>query len=143
KRVRKTGDSLKVTIKNKKDNNMPVSLYGLNNGEVVYKTWVESTTENQQVTIPREGIERLALNYEGVIPEINQRDNYKGVTTLFNKPLQFRLLKDVEDPRYTQLFFMPEVSFNLYDGVAIGPKVYNKPFLNRRFDFRIAPKFGF
>ncbi|HSI70561.1 MAG TPA: hypothetical protein VK941_10030, partial [Gillisia sp.] len=31
----------------------------------------------------------------------------------------------------------------LYDGIAIGPKVYNKPFLNRRFDFKISPKYGF
>jgi hypothetical protein len=143
KRVRKTPDSLEVTIKNKKDNNMPVSLYGLNDGEIVYKTWVENTTENQRVTIPRDGIDRLALNYEGVIPEINRRDNFKGINTLFNKPVQFRLLQDVEDPRYYQVFFMPEVSFNLYDGIAIGPKVYNKPFLNRRFDFKISPKYGF
>ncbi|UJH91264.1 metalloprotease [Antarcticibacterium sp. 1MA-6-2] len=143
KNVRKTEDSLLVTIKNKKNNNMPVPLYGLRDGEIIYKKWVENTAENVTVTIPRDGIERLALNYEGIIPEINQRDNYKGITTFLDKPVQFRLLKDVEDPRYYQLFFMPEVTFNLYDGVAIGPKVYNKPFLNRRFDFRLAPKFGF
>lgn len=122
---------------------MPVPLYGLKDGEVVYKTWVEITGEDAKISLPREGIDRLALNYEGIIPEINQRDNYKGITTLLNKPVQFRLLKDIEDPRYYQLFFMPEVTFNLYDGIAIGPKVYNKPFLNRRFDFRLAPKFGF
>lgn len=142
-KVKKFKDSLRVTIKNKKDNNMPVSLYGLRDDEIVYKTWVENTEENPTVTIPRKGIKRLALNYESKIPEINQRDNYKGVTTFLDKPVQFRLLKDVEDPRFHQIFFMPEVTFNLYDGVAIGPKVYNKPFLNRNFDYRIAPKYGF
>ncbi|MEP6260777.1 MAG: metalloprotease [Gillisia sp.] len=143
KHVKKTGDSLEVTIKNKKNNNMPVPLYGLNNGQIVYKTWVENTRGEQTVTIPREGIERLALNHEAIIPELNRRDNYKGITTFLNKPVQFRLLQDIEDPRYYQVFFMPEVSYNLYDGIAVGPKVYNKPFLNRTFDFRISPKFGF
>ncbi len=122
---------------------MPVSLYGLKDGEIIYKTWVENTALNPTVTIPRLNIDRLALNYEGAIPEMNQRNNYARVTTLLNKPIQFRLLEDVEDPRYHQLFFMPEVSFNLYDGVAVGPKVYNKTFLNRNLEYRFAPKYGF
>ncbi|CAM4130348.1 hypothetical protein [Gillisia limnaea] len=141
--LKKSPDSLKVTIKNKRNNAMPVSLYGLKDGEIVYKTWVEDLGEAKEVTIPRDNIDRLALNYEGEIPELNQRDNYKGVTKLLNKPIQFRLLQDVEDPRYNQLFFMPEFSYNLYDGIAIGPKLYNKTILNRNFDFKISPKFGF
>lgn len=142
-KLKKASDSLKVTIRNKTGNDMPVSLYGLKDGEIVYKTWVENIRGSREVTIPRDSIERLALNYEGVIPEINQRDNYRGVTTLLNKPVQFRLLLDVEDPRYTQFFFMPEVTYNLYDGIAIGPKLYNKTFLNKNFEFKISPKYGF
>ncbi len=142
-KVKKSKDSLEVTIKNKRDNNMPVSLYGLRDDEIIFKTWVTNTSENPKVTVPRQDVDRIALNYEGKIPEFNQRDNYKGITTLLDKPVQLRLLKDVEDPRYHQLFFMPEVTFNLYDGVAIGPKLYNKSFLNQNLDFRIAPKFGF
>ena len=143
KSVKKSRDSLEVTVRNKRSNNMPVSLYGLRDGEIVYKTWVENTSRNPVVTIPRGNIERLALNYEGVIPEVNQRNNYHRVTTLLHKPIQFRLFEDIEDPRYSQLFFMPEFSFNLYDGIAIGPKIYNETFLNRNLNFTIAPKYGF
>ncbi len=143
KNVKKSRDSLQVTIKNRRNNNMPVSLYGLQDGEIVYKTWVENTSNDPVVTIPRGNIERLALNYEGKIPEINQRNNYHRVTTLLHKPIQFRLFEDIEDPRYNQVFFMPEFSFNLYDGIAIGPKIYNETFLNRTFKFTIAPKYGF
>ena len=142
-RLRKTKDSLYVTIKNKRNNNMPISLYGLKNGEVVYKTWVDKIKQSKEVTIPRDSIDRLALNYEGITPEVNQRDNYKGVTKLFNKPVQFRLFQDIEDPRYTQLFFMPEFNYNLYDGISIGPKLYNKTFLNKNFEWKVSPKYGF
>ena len=142
-KLRRTPDSLKVTIKNKRDTDMPISLYGLNNGKVVYKTWVENVSKTKVITIPRDSIDRLALNYEGTIPEINQRDNYRRVTTLLNKPLQFRLFQDVEDPRYSQFFFMPEFNYNLYDGISIGPKLYNKTFLNKNFDWKISPKYGF
>lgn len=143
KKVKKLNDSLQVTIKNKRDNNMPVSLYGLKDNEVIYKTWVENTRENVEVIVPNMNFDRLALNYEGEIPEINQRDNYRAISGLLNKPVQFRLLEDVEDPRYNQLFFMPEVSFNLYDGIAIGPKLYNKTVLTRNLDFKLSPKYGF
>ena len=139
----KTKDSLKVTVLNKRSNGFPVSLYGLKDGQIIYKTWVDDFKQKKTVSIPRQDIERLALNYEGIIPEINQRDNYKRVSALFNKPLQFRLLQDIEDPRYSQVFFMPEFDYNLYDGVSIGPKMYNKTFLNKNFQYSISPKYGY
>lgn len=141
--VDKVQDSLKVTIKNLRNNEMPISLYGLKDGEVIYKEWVENVRDTKSVTIANNGIERLALNYEQEIPEFNQRNNYKGVTKLFNKPLQFRFFQDVEDPRYNQIFFMPEFDYNLYDGVSIGPKLYNKTVLSKTFNFSISPKYGF
>lgn len=139
----KEQDSLNVTIKNLRNNEMPVSLYGLREGKVVYKTWVEKVRDTKTVKIPRDDIQRLALNYEQKIPEFNQRNNYEGVTKLLDKPIQFRLLQDVEDPRYHQVFFMPEFEYNLYDGIAVGPKLYNKTILSKTFNFAISPKYGF
>ncbi|CAL67032.1 conserved hypothetical protein [Christiangramia forsetii KT0803] len=141
--VDKLRDSLKVTIKNLRDNGMPVSLYGLKDDKIVYKEWVEKVRDTKSLKIPNNDIDRLALNYEQEIPEFNQRNNYKGINKLFNKPLQFRLFQDIEDPRYNQIFFMPEFEYNLYDGIAIGPKLYNKTVLSKTFNFSITPKYGF
>lgn len=140
--VNKTEDSLKVTIKNLTKTSMPVSLYGLKDNEVVYKTWVEKVKDTKSISIPKEDIQRLGLNYEQKIPEFNQRNNYAGVTKLLDKPIQFRLLQDVEDPRYHQVFFMPEFDYNLYDGIALGPKLYNKTILSKTFNYAISPKYG-
>lgn len=142
-KLRKTKDSLYVTIKDKRNTGMPISLYGLKDGEVVYKTWVDDITKTKEVAVPRDNIERLAVNYEGIAPEVNQRDNYRRVTTLLNKPIQFRLFQDIEDPRYNQFFFMPEFDYNLYDGISIGPKLYNKTILAKDFEWKISPKYGF
>ncbi|MCH4823756.1 metalloprotease [Gramella lutea] len=141
--LEKGKDSLKVTIQNLRNNSMPVSLYGIKDKEVVYKTWVENVRDTATVTIPNDDFERLALNYNQEIPEFNQRNNYKGVSKLLDKPIQFRLFQDVEDPRYHQIFFMPEFEYNLYDGVSIGPKLYNKTILSRTFNFALSPKYGF
>ena len=107
------------------------------------KTWVDNIGKEKQVTIPRNDAERIALNYEQVIPEYNQRNNFRGVSKLFNKPIQFRLLEDIEDPKYAQVFFTPEFDYNLYDGISIGPKMYNTTFLAKDLSFRISPKYGF
>lgn len=145
KKVRKQGDSLEVSILNKKNNSMPVSLYGIDekHKKIVSKTWMENTKGISKVTIPSDSITRLGLNYEGIIPEVNQRNNYKNLRSPFNKPLQFRVLKDVEDPHYTQFFFMPEFSYNLYDGFVLGSKISNQAILSKNFSYSITPQYGF
>ncbi len=135
-------DSLEVTIKNRTENNMPVQVYGLNDGEIVYKTWVEHANRLKTVKIPAARVETVAVNYEGIVPEINQRNNFRTVGGIMNKPLQFRLLKDVEDPAYSQLFLMPEFDYNLYDGLALGARMHNQTLLEKNLEFSFAPLYG-
>lgn len=143
KKVEKLGDSLKIFIKNNKETELPVSLYGLNKDEVVFKTWTTPVDSITTLTIPSANIRKLALNYEGEIPEYNRRNNYKTVNGLLNKPVQFRLFQDVEDPSYTQFFFMPIFEYNLYDGVSAGLRLYNKTALPKAVHYSLEPQFGF
>jgi hypothetical protein len=143
KRVEKQGDSLKVFIKNNRTSELPISLYGLNGDEVVYKTWTKPMDSITAITIPAANIKKLAVNYEGRIPEYNMRNNFKTVDGLLNKPLQFRLFQDVEDPKFTQFFFMPIFEYNLYDGVSAGLRLYNKTVLRKAVNYSVEPQFGF
>ncbi|GAA4882171.1 hypothetical protein GCM10023311_00300 [Flaviramulus aquimarinus] len=145
-KVKKTEDSITLTIKNKRENNMPVSLYTLNNDSIVSKIWVQDIDKNKTLTIPRNDANKLVLNYNSIIPEINLRDNWKSLKGYFfnNKPLQFRLFQDVEDPYYNQVFLMPIVEFNnIYDGFTLGGKLYNKTVLRKLFNYKIAPRYSF
>lgn len=142
KRVKKDGDSLRVTLRNKTENGMPVPVYGINDNKIIYKTWVENVNRTATVKIPAERVKTVVVNFEGEVPELNQRNNYRTVGGLMNKPLQFKLFKDVENPRYTQLFFMPEVQYNLYDGLSLGTKLYNGTLLKKNFEFKFAPLYG-
>lgn len=141
--LKKSRDSLTLTIQNKKDATVPVSVYGLKNDSIIYKKWLSPIQHKKTITIPRNNADRVALNYEQTIPEFNQRNNFKKVTSLLNRPIQFRLLEDIEDPKYAQVFFIPEFDYNLYDGFSIGPKMYNTTFLSKNFNYKIAPKYGF
>lgn len=145
KNVIKTNDSIQLTIKNKRFNTMPISLHALNNDSIVSKTWVENVIDEKTITIPRNNINKLVLNYNQVVPEYNLRDNWKSLKgfSFNNKPLQFRLFKDVEDPNYNQVFFMPLLEFNnIYDGITLGTKVYNGTLLRKSFNYKLQPKYS-
>lgn len=145
KKVKATEDSITLTILNKRDNNVPVSLFTLDKDSVLTKTWIENIGESKTLTIPKKDNIKFALNYDNTIPEFNLRDNYKSLNSNFlnNKPLQFRLIQDIEDPYYNQIFMMPLVEFNnIYDGLTLGGKFYNKTLLRKRLNYRISPQYG-
>lgn len=142
--VDKSKDSLRVTIKNKRNSNVPISLFSMKKDSILSRTWISNVKDKTIITIPKEGADRLVLNENKVIPEINQRNNTKSLNpSLFNKPLQVRLFKDVEDPDYSQVFIMPLIEYkNIYDGLRLGMKVYNKTILKKAFIYKIAPQYS-
>lgn len=145
KSIKRTEDSLKITLKNKRDNTMPISVFKLKNDTVIDQLWVENIKVTKTITLAKDSTDKFVLDYDNVIPEYNQRDNYKAAKGSFinNKPLQFRLFKDIEDPNYNQVFFMPLVEFNnIYDGLTLGTKVYNKTILRKRLNYRFSPQYA-
>lgn len=145
KKVEKTEDSIRITLRNKRDNKMPISLFTLKDDTIVSKQWIEGFKDYKTITIANnDDIDKLALNYDEVIPEFNRRNNFKSLGGFLsnNKPLQFRLFKDVEDPNYNQVFFMPEFDYNFYDGFSPGLKLYNKTLLTKNLLYKISPKYA-
>lgn len=137
------GDSIEVTIKNNRNITAPVALYGVNNKKIVFKKWFSGIKSSRKVKIPKGDFDRLSLNYENLYPEYNTLDNWEKLSkSLINKPIQFRLIKDVENPYYHQIYYQPEVRFNLYDGVTFAFKIHNRPIIPRNLEFRITPAYG-
>jgi hypothetical protein len=143
KSVKKEKDSIEVTIKNNGNNTMPISLYGFKKKDLVSKTWIMGINKTKKVKIANKNISKLILDYDQNIPEKNRRNNYKNLKWIFNKPLQFRFLQDIEDPRYNQIFFIPEIEFNVYDGFTLASKFYNKSIIRRNFEYNVSPAYGF
>ena len=144
KKTKKIGDSLKVTIKNKRNNTMPISIFGFKNDSIVSKRWVENIDKEKSIYYPKESVDRLILNYDKVIPEYNLRDNYKNPKAILglDKPLQFKLFQDFENPAKSQVFFQPTFDFNVYDGITPGLKMYNTTILTKGLRYKVEPRYG-
>ncbi len=138
-----TKDSVAVTIKNKRDIAAPVALYGVKNKEIHFKKWITGIDSTKTVVIPKNGFDKLSLNYEYLYPELNLRDNWKSLNKkLFNRPLQLKFLRDIEDPYYNQFYYTPIYKYNLYDGLQLGVSLGNKTFLNKNFIYKVSPYYG-
>lgn len=144
-KVKTINDSVKVTIKNKGDNKMPISLFSIIDDSVVSKIWIDKVSDKETFTIPKNNADRLTLNLDQTIPEYNLRDNWKSLKGFLsnNKPIQFRVFKDIEDPNYSQVFLMPLIEYkNIYDGLTLGAKIYNKTVLRKGFNYKFTPKYS-
>ncbi len=143
--VKREGDSIKIEIKNKTESQMPIPVYGMNKDKIISKTWVDGFEKEKNINIAGDSIDRVVINAEGFVPEYNRRNNYKKVNPFLgvNKPFQFKLLQDLEDPSKNQVFFMPVFEYNFYDGLKLGAKMYNKTLLSKAFNYRIEPQYGF
>ncbi|NQY05654.1 MAG: metalloprotease, partial [Flavobacteriaceae bacterium] len=142
--VEKQSDSLLVTIKNKTNSKVPVALYSIKNDSIIGKQWVEGLLDTKTIKVAHTDQEILVLNKEQIIADVNQGNNTKKLKglKLFNKPIQVRLFQDIEDPNYSQVFFLPEFGFNIYDGFSPGIRFYNKTFLKRPLEYKIKPMYG-
>lgn len=143
KKIVKKNDSLEISILNKRNFTAPVQLYGIHNKEIVYKKWLVGIDSLTKITIPTNGFDRLSLNHEFYLPEYNLRNNWKNIDKrLFNRPVQLKFMKDIENPYYNQIFYTPEARYNYYDGLVLGMAISNKTLLNKSFQYKLIPSYG-
>ncbi len=143
KKIVKKNDSLEVSILNKRNFTTPIQLYGIKDKNIKFKKWLTNIDSITTIKIPTNGFDKLSLNYESLLPEYNLRNNWKNVDKkLFNRPLQLKFLKDIEDPYYNQFFYTPVFRYNYYDGLVLGLAVANKTLLNKSFSYKITPSYS-
>ncbi|WP_298393322.1 aminopeptidase [Flavobacterium sp.] len=142
--VSKTNDSVSFTLKNKTDVTVPIPVYGIKNKQIVFKEWIDNPKTDSTYTFKRYNADKIVLNYKNIVPEYNQRNNWKSLKPfrLSNRPIKFNLMKDLEDPNYNQVLYVPTLEYNYYDGFIPGINFHNKTILDRPFTFDVNPSFS-
>ena len=117
-KVTRTKDSISFSLKNKTETNAPISVYGVKDKNIVFKKWFDNVASDSIYTIPRNDADKIVINYKNEVPEFNLRNNWRSLHgfRLNNRPIKFNLMKDLEDPNYNQILYVPTLEYNLYDG---------------------------
>lgn len=143
KKVFSKRDSLKIIVKNKGKLAAPTILYGFKNNTVVFKKWIDSIKNTDTITIKNNHFDKVALNYEGNLPEADLKNNWKNIhQKLLNKPISLKLIRDMEDPYHNQIFLTPIAKYNYYNGLVLGSAIGNKTLLPKKFIYKVTPSFG-
>jgi len=143
KHVIEDNNELIVHLKNKEHTKTPISIYQILDNKIISKQYIEGFEGEKSIRIQNNKPDRVILNYGGIVPEFNLRDNTKKVKPhLFNKPIKFGFVKDSEAPNHNQIFYVPELGYNLYDGFSPGLTFTNKTLLRKNFTYKIKPIYG-
>ncbi|MCF6133017.1 aminopeptidase [Flavobacterium sp. WG47] len=139
-KVTQTKDSVGFSIKNKTQTDVPISVYGIKGKEVVFKKWYDTIAADSIYKLPRNNADKIVINYNNEVPEFNRRNNWRSLRNFhLNRPVKFNFFKDLEDPYYNQVIYIPTLEYNLYDGFLPGMRFHNKTLLDKPFNFDINP----
>nr|WP_291130654.1 aminopeptidase [Flavobacterium sp. UBA7682] len=140
-KVTKTKDSISFSLKNKTETNVPIPVYGVKGKNVVFKKWIDTFPKDSIFTVPRNEAEKIVINYKNEVPEFNLRNNWQSLRgfRLNSRPIKFIFFKDLEDPNYNQIVYIPTLEYNLYDGLLPGIRFHNKTILDKPFNFDVNP----
>ena len=142
--VSKTKDSISFRLKNKTETNVPIPVFGTKKKEIVFKKWIDALPNDSIYTIPKNNADKIVINYENEVPEFNLRNNWRSLKgfRVNNRPIKFIFFKDLEDPNYNQIVYIPTLEYNLYDGFYPGIRFHNKTILDKPFIFDVNPSYS-
>jgi hypothetical protein len=142
--VTKSADSISFQLINKTKVNVPIPIYGIKNKNIVFKQWIDDVKKDSVYKMKRFDADKIVVNYENEVPEFNQRNNWKSLKSfgIGNKPVRFNFMKDLENPFYNQILYVPTIQYNFYDGFIPGIRFHNKTILDRPFNFDITPSYS-
>lgn len=144
--VKKTTNGYNVTLKNNGKIQGPVSVSALNNSnEPITETWLAPFQGKKEIKLSGENFEKVALFHDQNIPDLWPYNNVKRTSGLLPgvRPLRFKLLFGLEDPEYTNMYWLPTLGANTTDKFMLGAAFYNTIVPNKRFRFIVNPMYSF
>ncbi len=148
KRIQKESDSLHIKIARNTDAPIPVKLETETRQGEKKEYWVE-TEENERIKdfpLPAsDNIYKITLNNGYIFPESNYRDNFLYAKGIFSntKKIKLKLIKDIPNPEYNEIYISPRVRFNnTYDKFLLGVNLKNQSFFDQKFLYSFTPTYS-
>ncbi len=145
KRFEKQDDNYTVSIRKNSDVSIPLKIETEDKSGEKTTYWKAGTEQkNDTATVPSDQVEKIVLNDDYIFPESNFRDNYLYTKGIFSnmKKIRFKLIKDIQNPEYNEIFITPRLTFNAYDKVLLGMNFKNQGIFDQKFDYSVTPYYS-
>ncbi|MFT5901343.1 MAG: hypothetical protein ACI9LA_000541 [Bacteroidia bacterium] len=143
--IKKEDGKLKVKIRNygKIAGPFPISI--INDKDTVKTQWFDGIERAEWIEIDYADCDRLVIDSEEIIPDINRKNNSMRVNGVFRKTetVQPRFIGYYENPYKSQFAYSPILAWNNYDGFMLGSAVYNNLLPTNKFDYTVMPMYAF
>ncbi len=142
-KVKKGEQENEVFIENKSKINLPIQLFTFKDNQLIQKKWLESFSGITSIKLPN-NFDRVSVNENYELTEFDANNNFFNFKNKFwfKRPLKFQLIKDFENPKYNQIFIVPSVSYNLYDGLQPSISFNNSSVIDKLIDFKVTPAYS-
>ncbi len=147
KNIKKVNNEWQVKVNRNFDDAVPFKIKSYTqNGEE--KSYWQETIKNERTTlfeIPDDSITKITLNSGYLFPEKTVTDNFIYTKGLFAnaKKIRFKLLKDIPNPEYSEIYINPRVNFsNAYDKFLLGLNFKNSSLFDQKFLYSVTPYFS-
>ena len=134
-----------INIRKKSIEIIPLKIETENKSAEKTTYWKDGNNQMKDtVSVPSDKAEKIVLNDEYIFPETNFRDNYLYTKGLFSnmKKIRFKLIKDIQNPEYNEIFITPRLTFNAYDKVLFGMNFKNQGIFDQKFDYSVTPYYS-
>ena len=145
KRFEKQDDNYTVSIRENSDVSIPLKIETEDKSGEKTTYWKAGTEQKKDTaTVPSYQVEKIVLNDDYIFPESNFRDNYLYTKGVFSnmKKIRFKLIKDIQNPEYNEIFITPRLTFNAYDKVLFGMNFKNQGIFDQKFDYSVTPYYS-
>lgn len=131
----------KILVTDKFGSLYPVPVFAVKGDSILEKTYSKNGVAN--LSNWGGGVEYV-VNKEGVVPEINVRNNgYKPKSFFKRSAPKLGLGTSVFKPGINKAFLLPAGGYNFYDGFMAGVAFHNLKIPNNQFQFAVAPLYSF
>ena len=141
---KKLKDEIVVMVKNTGEIKGPVCVQAMKNKIVVNTIWYEGFTGKAGLLFPKGDYDEISIDQLGKMPEVNRKNNTIYKHGIFRKvePLKIQLAGSLDNPKRTQLFWMPTVGFNSYDKFMVGAAIYNHVMPGKKLEWCAMPMYS-
>ena len=146
KKFKRENNHLSVKVKKNTADAVPFKLETIGKEKVIKTLWFDTPNHESEeyYNIPEGDTEKIVVNSGHFFPESNFRDNYLYTKGFFSntKKIKFKIIKDIPNPEYNEIYLNPRIKFNAYDKILLGLNFRNESLFDTKFSYSFTPYYS-